>query len=227
VLALSVSGLALFSAGAASAAPLTFSCTAPDPAQCNGATYALALSGLEDLGDGTFRYEVIFGIDTAGYDGNATDYIRTVSFKDIVDDMSDLTLIDAPFGVANWMVLDAGLNAKGCKATNGEEAGCAEAQATLNGGYGAPVDPLGPATSTQYFWTFSFLSTDGTPNATGHIKYQYVTSAPVDSRGEYTKIGSLGSFDTPLQVPEPSTLLLLSGGMLALIARRSPKARTS
>lgn len=218
------SGLLLFWADSASAAPMTFSCAAENTADCNGATYGISLSAPQALGGGNYLYQLTYGIDTTGYDWNATDYIRAVSFKNIVDNMSNLTLIDAPFGAEKWDIEEAGLNATGCKSPNGEEAACAEAMATLNGGYGAPVTAAG----TQYFWTFSFQSTDATPNPTASIKYQYVTDAPIN-RGEFTKIGSLGSFETPVQtrVPEPGSLILFSTGLLALFARKPRMARPS
>ena len=212
--------LTLISADAATAAPV-FTCAAPDPADCNGSTYSLEITDLDDLGGGNYLYTIVYGVDTAGYDGNSTDYIRAISFKSIVDNMSSLALIGDPGG--DWNVIESGLNANGCKEPNGEEAACAEAETSLNSGYGVPVDPVGAATSAQYFWTFTFNSTDGSPNATGHIKYQYVTNAPLNRKGEFTKIGSLGSFDTPLitRVPEPTSVMLLGLGIAAVFGGKS------
>ena len=215
----------LMSAEAATAAPV-FTCAAvqvpgeDDP--CNGATYSLELTGLDDLGGGNYLYTIVFGVDTTGYDFNSTDYIRAVSFKSVVDNMSNMTLIGEPGPVGSWNVWESGLSGGGCKDPNGEEAGCAEAKSTLNGGFGIPVDPAGAATGAQYFWTFTFNSTDGSPAATGHIKYQYVTNT-LNKKGEFDKIGSLGSFDTPLitRVPEPTSAMLLGLGIAAVFGGKS------
>jgi hypothetical protein len=62
-------------------------------------------------------------------------------------------------------------------------------------------------------WVFQF-DTTGSVGDTAHIKYLYV-----DEGGE--KVGSLGSWDTDIQrngqeIPEPSTLSLVGGTVLAL-----------
>jgi hypothetical protein len=81
--------------------------------------------------------------------------------------MSDITLINAPGGIGAWAAVETGLNPKGCKEA-GEEAACTSAI-----GGGAAVNP-----AQEYIWTFTVLSTNSTPNATGHIKYMYATKRP-------------------------------------------------
>ena len=215
-------GFVIASAGEVQAAPFTFSC--PPGAECAGSTYGLKLTDATDLGGGVFQYEVTFGIKTtAAYTGNPTDFIHAVSFKDVVSSFTDLTLTSAPGGVGAWSAFDAGLSAAGpgCKA-QGEHAACAEAT-----GFGQSVTP------GEYFWTFTFKSTDATPGPTGHIKFLYVSDT-LTKKGEYDKVGTLGSFDVPLQppdgpppphdVPEPATMALF-GMALAASAGRYLRAR--
>jgi hypothetical protein len=216
--AVAVAGFVLASAGDVQAAPFTFSC--PSGASCEGATYGLKLTDVTDLGGGLFEYEITFGVKTDGYDGDATDFLHAVSFKDVVSSFTDLALTSAPGGVGAWDLLDSGLAADGCKIT-GETAVCAEAKS-----FGVPVSP-----GAEYFWVFTFKSTDATPGPTGHIKFMYVDDE-LDKQGDFKKVGSLGSFDLPLQppdddtpdVPEPATMALF-GMALAAGAGRYYRAR--
>lgn len=212
-------GFVLASSGDAQAAPFTFSC--PSGASCEGATYGLKLTDVTDLGGGVFEYEVTFGIKTTGYTGDPGDYIHAVSFKDVVSSFTDLALTSAPGGVAAWQLVSSGLDADGCK-IGGELGVCAEALS-----FGVPVSPAG-----EFFWTFTFESTDATPGPTGHIKFLYVDDE-LDKKGDFKKSGGLGSFDVPLQppdgpppppVPEPATIALM-GMALAASAGRYYRAR--
>ena len=217
--AVAAAGLILACAGDVQAAPFTFSC--PAGADCEGSTYGLKLTDVTDLGGGVFEYEVTYGIKTTGYTGDSTDFIHAVSFKDVVSTFTDLALTSAPGGLAGWELVDSGLAADGCK-IQGELAACAEALS-----FGVPVSPAG-----EFFWVFTFKSTDATPGPTGHIKFMYVDDE-LDKKGDFKKVGGLGSFDIPLQppdddtpppVPEPATMALF-GMALAASAGRYYRAR--
>jgi hypothetical protein len=161
---------------------------------------------VEALEGGGFLYDVLFGVSTTDYSGNATDFIRAISFKDVVTGASNFHLTGAPGGAANWLVVGAGLNTTGCGSGGLGGDGCAAAGFALNGGFGIPV-----SSAEHFFWRFTFESADETPNATGRIKYLFVTDA-LNEQSQFAKAGSSGSWDIPLQthqVPEPSSLLLL------------------
>ena len=213
---------AIGTASTAAAAPLTFSC--PDPTNCNGATYALGITNTIDLGGGNYQYTLVYAIDTTGYVNGgtaATDDVQAVGFKNVVTNFANMTLTSAPGGASNWLVTQDELNAKDCD-TGDAQATCATAQSTLNGGFGVPVAP-----ATQYYWYFTFTSTDAAPGS-GEMKFRYVDGA-LDRKGQFVKAGSLGGFTLPVQlnacvgaacttappvVPEPASMFLFGTGLL-------------
>jgi hypothetical protein len=154
------------------------------------------------------------------YTGNTTDFLNTVSLKNMVGTFTSSSLISAPGGVGAWDFSNNELNANGC-AGGGTKSLCAESTG------------LGPALFTGNIpvgilsFQFQFDSTESLAS-TAHIKYRYVTSAG-------NKIGDLGSWDIgiqctngdcggipPSEVPEPLSLSLMGSGLVGLyfIGRR-------
>ncbi len=211
--------IALIAAGSvwtARADVLTYVCGGSG---CNGNLYAVWL--VSHIGN---TYVVEYDIDvTSGYTGSPTDLIKAVALKGLVSSDSNESLIAAPGGVSNWnFSADGELSAGGCSAAKGGTMRlCVEAKppslgAALFSG-GLPVGVLA--------WRFQFDSPDPAldlnPNDTG-IKYLYV-----DTSGD--KVGSLGSWGFTAQctngcdppppgVPEPMSLVLLTGVILAVLA---------
>lgn len=197
------------------ASPISFSCAGKGKG-CLGASYALAISGIQDLGTGVYRYTMMLGIDTRGYTGHSTDRIAGVSFRRVVDNLSNVELIDAPGALVGWSEGSLGLNRDGCR-RGGRRAigGCAEAL-TL----GAAIAP-----GQQLLWTFRFDSQNAAPNTHGQIKW---TRNVLTSDGIYRSAGSRGLVNVEVQrvdmrvqqVPEPMTLALFGAGLGVTLLRR-------
>ena len=181
-----------------------------------GASYALAVSGIDNLGTGLYRYTLTVGIDTRGYNGRSTDYIAGVSFRKVVNDLFNVQLIEAPGALRDWSGAAGGLNRDGCKRGGRRPiGGCAEAA-----GLGVAVDA-----GQQLLWTFRFDSSQGTPNERGQIKW---VRNVLGSDGTYHSAGARGLVDARVQrvdmrvqqVPEPMVLMLFGAGIGATLLHR-------
>jgi PEP-CTERM motif-containing protein len=195
-------------AGATPIGPPPLSCASNT---CQGSIYELTYSGspipppsLASTAT-TQTFEITLTINPTAYNGGGA-FINAVAPK--VSSMVDaVTLVSAPGGSGNWATMMGGINAGGCSGS-GSGFVCAKDRTP-------PQDAPVPFAGT-YSWVFDLTIPTGTlltgANAAS-VKVQYT-----DSSGN--KVGALVSEPITLEViPEPSTLLLVAGG-LAFLARR-------
>jgi hypothetical protein len=172
-------------------------------AQCNGNEYAV--SELGNIGN-TYQLELDIHV-LSTYSGNQfTDLVNAVQLKNFASGtITNTSIVSAPSGLSLWNPLSPNeLSTNGCDGgSSGTVRLCDQAKSpSLGAAFG-----LGSTLS----WVFQF-DTTGSLNGTAELKYLYVTSA-----GD--KVGSLGSYDIGIQtsaVPEPVSLSLVGGGLVAL-----------
>ncbi len=195
-LALLVAGLGSLQASPILSCPVTV-------ATCNGNEYAV--SELSNIGN-TYQLELDIHV-LSTYSGNQfTDLVNAVQLKNFASGtITNTSIVSAPGGLGVWNPLSPNeLSANACDGgSSGTVRMCEEAKApSLGAAFG-----LGSTLS----WVFQF-DTTGSLNSTAELKYLYVTSG-----GD--KVGSLGSYDIGIQtstVPEPVSLSLVGGGLVAL-----------
>jgi hypothetical protein len=204
---LAAAGLALFVVSTpAHATPI-----GPDCGTCQGSIYELTYSGSPISSTATTQtFAVTLTINPSGYTGGGA-FIDNVAPK-VSSMVSAETLVSAPGTLGNWTLSPGGINAGGCSGS-GSGFVCA-ADST------PPSDAPLPFAGT-YSWVFDLTIPTGTlftAADAASIKVRYT-----DTSGN--KVGALVSEDITLEViPEPSTLLLVGGGLALLTTRRRPTA---
>ncbi len=192
-------------AGATPIGPPPLSCAGDT---CQGSIYELTYSGSPISTTATTQtFEVTLTINPTAYNGVGT-FINVVAPK--VSSMVDaVTLVSAPGGSGNWTTMMGGISANGCSGS-GSGFVCAKDRTP-------PQDAPVPFAGT-YSWMFDLTIPTGTlltgTNAAS-IKVMYTDNAGI-------KHGALVSEPITLEViPEPSTILLVAGGLAVVLARRT------
>ena len=142
--------------------------------------------------------------DVTGWDLGFTAYLAEFSLKNFGADATLSNLV-AP-AETTWSVLNAGLNANGCKTTKTtDDALCV---------YNETQPLIGPSTDSGIFsFTFDIDLMGGLMPDFTHLKVRWV-----DAGGN--KVGDLISQDIAWSVPEPGMVGLLAIGLIGMVVTR-------
>lgn len=188
----------------------TFACTGTNG--CFGNDITLDVSG-----SGT-SWTVTLDIDTDD-NTNAGSGIAAVSFIltgfSYVD--ANVTLTQAPGGAGAWTEQAGPASANGCNDVSGNSI-CAEDTSAIMLGTGLDASPLGSATYT-WVWAINGQTFGGFDSAT-HVQALFgdiTTSCPGGPNAPDSCFSGTGLISTHTgQVPEPTTVTLLSLGLLGV-----------
>src|SRR5262249_23044194 len=165
-------------------------------------------TNLVDLSGPNTAVDISLIIDTSATTLLATDAIRAVEVKIIAGNTPDLVSADltlAPGGAKNWSTTFGNLNNNGC-------------QTGQAGNICSQDSDLALANGSTYTWTWHVVLLDGkldTNTLADHVGALYCKSGTTCQQNDFQGITSES---ITLQVPEPSTLMLLGTGLVGLAA---------
>ena len=194
----------------------------PGSGSCFGATYSLVVDDRGDSNASTFSGTLSVAIST--YTGTMA-YIGAVDFKP-GKVVSPVTLTAAPGPLSDWQTLFS----------NGQAAGnCLNGAGGFLCSYDIGTNTNAPTSNnTTYAWSWNF-SLDGSGYTFGHLGVNYTATDDSCRRslggGDFARVNDCKNDGENIsisaggnrQIPEPSTLVLVGFGLIAIsvISRRN------